>query len=175
MIKKYLNVLMFVVVFAAILSCYFILESKIPKVAYVDIEKVYNEFSMKKELESKLINVQQARKLILDSLKIELNALSQNIKSEKDVANIQNFQFKKQEYLLKEERFNEDNQATTDSYNSQIWKQIKQYVKDYGKQNAYTIISGADETAVVLYGDENVNITETVIKYVNERYAGGDK
>ncbi len=164
------------VLIISISAClYFILNSKVPKLAYVELETMYNAFPMKKELEAKLTNVKQARKNILDSLKIQLNALSLSVKSEKDAEGIRNFQIKKQEFLTKQQNFEQDNQQASQSYSSQIWKQINQYVKDYGKQNGYTLIAGADGSGNLLYADETKNITLEVSKYINERYSGEKK
>ncbi|MCW3071742.1 MAG: hypothetical protein JWO44_1632 [Bacteroidetes bacterium] len=144
-------------------------------IAYVELETVYNNFKMKKELEAKLTNVQQMRKNILDSLKIQLKALSYSIKSEKDEEAIHSYQVKKQEYLAKQQSFEEDNQATTQAYSAQIWKQINQYTKDYGKSNGYTMILGSDGDGNLMYADEQKNITSEISDYIDKRYAGEKK
>jgi outer membrane protein len=144
-------------------------------VVYVELEAVYNGFDMKKELETKLTNVQQARKNILDSLKIQLNALSISIKSPKEVEAIQQFQQKKQQYLAKEQNFGEENQNTTKAFSAQIWKQINQYAKDYGKSHGYTVILGGDGGGTLMYADETKNMTAELTMYINERYSGEKK
>ena len=170
--KKYLN-LVFGIVVIGVLVCFFlIIKSGEHKLGYVEIETVYNEFPLKKELESKLANVQQARKNILDSLKIQLNAISQSIKSEKEVEKLQFFQIKKQEYLLKQQNFEEDNQAAMQSYSEQVWKQINQYVKDYGKENNYIYIFGTDGTGAIMFASDTEDITTEMSTYVNERHKG---
>lgn len=173
--KKYLNLILSAIVIIALVCFWLVIKNHESKFAYVEIETVYNEFPMKKELEGKLTNVQQARKNILDSLKIQLNALSASVKSEKDIEGIRVFQTKKQEYLLKQKNFEDDNQTTTQNYSSQIWKQINQYVKDYGKEKNYTFILGTDGSGALMYGDEKVNITKELSDYVNLRYQGEKK
>lgn len=173
--KKSLILLIAGIVLIGFVASYFAMINNVPKLAYVELETLYNDFPMKKELEAKLTNVQQARKNILDSLKIQLNAMSISIKSEKEVDAIRNFQIKKQEYLAKQENFEHDNQATTQAYSAQIWKQINQYVKDYGKQNSYTLLVGTDGSGTLLYADEKKNITTEVSTYINERYSGEKK
>jgi outer membrane protein len=144
-------------------------------IAFVDLATVYDSYPLKKELEAKLTNVQQARKNILDSLKIELNALSLAVKSEKDYEAIRKFQIKKNEYSLKQQTFEEDNLATTESYSSQIWKQINQYVKDYGKASGYTFILGTDGSGTVMYAEETKDVTTDVSAYINKRFNGEGK
>jgi outer membrane protein len=48
---------------------------------------------------------------------------------------------------------------------------VKDFVKDYGKENGYTFIYGANESGNILYGQEGLNITEEVTKALNEKYA----
>ncbi len=46
-------------------------------------------------------------------------------------------------------------------------KQVKAFVKDYGKENGYTFILGANEAGSVMYGADDKDITEDVIKALN--------
>jgi len=70
--KKNNYILLFLLVIIISLLGYIALShNKKSTVAYVEMETLYNDFVMKKELESKLTNVQQMRKHILDSIKIE--------------------------------------------------------------------------------------------------------
>jgi outer membrane protein len=146
-----------------------------PKIAYIELEAIYNDFQMKKELEGKLENVQQARKTILDSLKIQVSLLSKSIKSDKEKDKIRAFELKRQEYLMKEQNFTQSNQETSQQYTSQIWKQLNQYLREYGSRNEYTYLLGYDGNsggAAVIYGSEPQNVTVDVKKFVNERYKG---
>jgi outer membrane protein len=47
-------------------------------------------------------------------------------------------------------------------------KQVKAFVKDYGKTNGYTFILGSNDAGSVLYGTEASDITETVIEALNK-------
>jgi outer membrane protein len=47
-------------------------------------------------------------------------------------------------------------------------KQVKAFVKDYGKANGYTFILGANEAGSVLYGAESTDLTETILDALNE-------
>lgn len=149
------------------------------KTAYVELGKVYGDFELKKELESKLTNVQQARKNILDSMKVQLeffanNINAMNVAKDKDKVEqqVREFEVKKQQYYETEKNFKEDNDKLTSQYQDQIWKQLNQYIKDYGKENGYLYIYGAGGNGFLMYADETNDITEKVKKYVNEHYKG---
>ena len=47
-------------------------------------------------------------------------------------------------------------------------KQVKAFIKDYGKTNGYTFILGSNEGGSVLYGAEATDITETVLTALNK-------
>lgn len=159
-----------------IVSCYS-LRKPVSQTAYVDIGIIYNEFGLKKELETKYTNVQSTRKRIIDSLGLELTILSnrvkQNLASDLKDSIGQQFTAKQQEYMYRKQAFESDNDAVTEQYSAQIWKQLNQYITDYGKANGYDYIFGGDGSGSLMYAREGLNITDQVKTYVNQRYKGG--
>lgn len=131
------------------------------KTAYVNLATLYEKFPLKKQLESNLMQLQNTRKASLDSLYMQV--------SQSGDENLQG------EYLQKRQYFQEDMARVTDQYDKTIWKQINQYVQDYGKENEYDYIFGADGTGTMMYASEGNDITEEVSEYVNNRFAGEKK
>ena len=146
-------------------------------IAYVNVQKLYNEFYMKKELEAKLTTVQQARKTILDSLELQLKILSNTLENitKKDSEKENRFIAIREEYVMKKKQFDEDNQAMTQQYSEQIMKQLNEYTQEYGKQKGYRYILGAEGSGGIMYASEKLDITKEVIEYVNGRYKGRAK
>lgn len=144
------------------------------KFVWINLNKVHGDFIFKKELESKLIKTEQARKTIIDSLEFELQVLGRQIKSEngKDKNKLAVYETKRQKYFDKKGEFEEDNSMLQQQYNDQILVQINQYMKDFGKQNGYTFIFGADGTGGLMYADEAKDVTEEAITFINEKYKG---
>jgi outer membrane protein len=147
-----------------------------PKTAYVDLGKVYSEFTLKKELEGKLQQVQLTRKSQLDSLELDLNVLVKNIQSNEEKAALLqgDFQVKRQQYALKSQSIDEEASRLTQTYDDQIWKQLNQYIREFGKSNSYQYIFGAEGSGALMYADDSDNITEQMVAYVNNRYKGLD-
>ena len=145
-----------------------------PKTAYVNTIEVYNNFALKNELEEKVIKVQRARQWMLDSLKINLQNLVKEIGNSdvKQNEKINNLEILKHQYFFKKQQFQEDNQLLAEKYTDQIWKQLNQYVKDYGQKENYEYIFGADGQGKLMHADEAKNITEELKQYVNNRYQG---
>ncbi|MFY0482483.1 OmpH family outer membrane protein [Flavobacterium sp. PLA-1-15] len=54
-------------------------------------------------------------------------------------------------------------------------KNVKKFIKDYGKEKGYDYLYGTGETASVLYAKDNYDITNEVIKLLNEKYASSAK
>ncbi len=160
------------IILIAVIGIYFRLNYLIPKTAYIDLNTAYNEFILKKELENKLNNVQQIRKTILDSLKLQLNVLYKQIEinGKKNQDYLEKYNVLKEEYYIKDKQFSEDNQTLTQKYNEQVWNQLNQYIQDYGKNHNYNYIFGGSGNGSLMYANDNNNITKEIVQYVNERY-----
>ena len=146
-----------------------------PKVAFVHVQDVYNEFDYKKELENKFETIKTARIRILDSLEIQINVLAKNIQNSEvnKEMNMQNYQYLVAQYQNKQQVFTEDNQAVSEQYTEQIWNQLNQYIEEFGKENNYDFIHGADGSGSVMHANQGYNITDELKNFVNERYQGG--
>lgn len=145
-----------------------------PKVALIEIQKVYDSFELKKELEKKFKNTQSQRKKIIDSLELDLKLLYSSLNTDggKNVERTETFNLKKNYYLQKKQMNEEDNLALSQQYDKEILTQLNQYVKDYGKLNKYTYIFGTDGNGSIMYANEKEDISDQIILYINERYKG---
>ncbi len=149
------------------------------KFVVVDLAKLYNEFEMKKQLEGQMTNVVDLRQKTLDSLELSLNILSRNLQNMDAKANEEvysnkanEFEVRRQQYLNEQKAIAQNNDAMQQQYNEQIWKQLNQYVEDYGKANNIECIIGGDGSGNVMYSETGLDLTEEVVVYCNERYHG---
>lgn len=62
--------------------------------------------------------------------------------------------------------------AKTDSLNAIIWSRLNPLIQEYGKENKYKMIFGANGTGNLLYSDSSLDISNSLIKYVNKKYNG---
>ncbi len=173
---KKINVALISSVFAVLslgISIYIYISQ--PKVAFVHVQEVYNDFEYKKELEVKFEAVRTSRNRILDSLEIQINVLATNIQNSEvnKELNMQNYQYLLTEYQSKQKTFTEDNQAVSKKYTDQIWNQLNKYIEEFGEINGYDFIHGADGSGTVMYANKKHNITDQLKDFVNERYQGG--
>lgn len=141
------------------------------KIAYVEINSLYDSFAFKKEMENKLVNIKRTRKNILDSMQLQLRVLASSLDPKKEKDKLL-FEATRENYFKREKAFTEDNNALTGEYSASVLKQINQYIQEYGKQHGYTYILGADGNGSIMFADDEKNITEEVLTYLNDRYKG---
>ena len=54
-----------------------------------------------------------------------------------------------------------------------VLNQVNSYIEEYGKENGYKIIFGANGSGTIFYGTEAINITNKVLLNLNKEYNGG--
>src|SRR5687768_9197484 len=150
------SILLIIGLFIIVVGLFYFFNKDIAKSAFIDLDKVYQEFAMKKEMEAKLQQTVSARKKITDSLELNLKLLSSKIEQTKgkDKKLIEVFHERRQEYLIKKKTFDEDNSNLSEQYNDQVIKQMNQYVRDFGKTKKYDFIYGANGNGAIMYADE---------------------
>lgn len=147
------------------------------KVAFVDNSKLVNEYQGKKDLETDLKakvekfnkkrdSISKAFQLEYGEAESKSKSMSQRAAQELAKNLNQKGQFLGQQLQLEEQQLQAESQSKTDT----LLKEIKAFVKDYGKQHQYTYILGANEAGSVMYGDETKDITEELLKALNEKY-----
>lgn len=126
------------------------------KTGYVDIFRLVSEFELQKEYSGEAKKEMDSEKAMIDSMvfleKLKDPAAYENLKNEL-YADL---------YRKAEERNKE--------IEAMIWKRLNPYLVDFGKENGYTYIYGANGTGNVLYADKSQDVTEELIQYVNKRY-----
>lgn len=129
-----------------------------PGQAYVVNQSIFNGFKGTKELNKKLDAVKEEHKQILDSLLIQ-------IEKNDDNERMRFFTERSEAFQMKEQQLSE-------RYTQQIWKQINTYLDEYGAQNEYELIFGANGSGALMYASEVSDITDSVLEYINRRYEG---
>jgi outer membrane protein len=159
---------------AAVATAYYLAERKRTKVVFVDNIRLFNEFSLKKELEVKLNGIKKVREATLDSMQLYLEMKGKQIDETKKIDNtvIQDFEMVKQQFRLKMKQTDEDNAALTKQYDEQIWKQLNEYVKKYAVENSYDFVLGSSGNGNLMHAGETFDVTTAVVEFVNAAYKG---
>ena|ERR1035437_6691899 len=142
------------------------------KIIYVDTGKLVSEFILAKELNKKIDEIVKARKSITDSLYRELKKLTFDVKLEKakDLEKVKRLAALEDEFNYKQQEFDKSNKETSTEYLNKIWSQLNQYVTEYGKKKGCVYILGANGQGNIMFAEENKNVTDDLIQYINERY-----
>ncbi len=139
---------------------------------YVDTLKLYSEFEYTKQTNKELEKIVNARKQITDSLYETVRKKTQELKykksrSDEDMSFLSGLQ---DEYFYKKEQFENENQSTVELYNTKIWNQLNTFIQEYGKENHYQLIFGANAQGTIMYGMETLDKTKEIIDFVNKRF-----
>jgi outer membrane protein len=140
------------------------------KIGYVDLSRVFDQYQKTidydKELEKKGDKKQSEREKKVSEikrLKEELELLSEKGKKEKQdeidrkIKELQDFDLATRTDLKRERA----------RVVREILKEIDKVVQEYGKNKGYFLILN---DRVLLYGDEQFDLTDEIIKILNEKY-----
>jgi outer membrane protein len=100
--------------------------------------------------------------LRIDSLGTELQALGQAPAATRAA--------KEQQLLRYREAIEQQAQRENQRLTQAVLAEINAYLKQYGKQQGYTFILGATESGNIVYAADEADITEAVLKGLNEQY-----
>lgn len=144
------------------------------KIAFVDNNKVVNDYQKKKDFEEKFKikidnfnkkadSMQQAIQVEAQLFQSRAAKMSQSKAEEEYNALVQKKQMQDYQLGNEEKVLQAEGQKEIDT----LVKQVKAFIKDYGKQKGYTFILGSNEAGSVLYGADAQDITEEVLKALN--------
>lgn len=148
------------------------------KIVFVDSVRLFEEYGMKKDLQKKLDIRKASVQKILDSMKIDLKVRYESMvrrKVKDGTPEAIEYMKSEQIYFMKEKEYNEDIETASAEYTSQVWKQLNQYMKEYGDQNSIDFIFGAKGDGNLMHARPSVDVTEDVLKFVNAKYEGDSK
>lgn len=166
------NIIYAVVLLLAFSSC------QKQKIGYVDNGKVINDYQLKKDIEAKYQakdaafqkradSIGQAFQLEAKSFQTQAKSMSPKMQQEKYQALGQKQQTLQKQMQSEQQQIQQEFQTEIDS----IITKVKDFVKDYGKNNGYTYILGtSDAAATVMYGTEENDLTQTILDALNKAY-----
>ncbi len=148
------------------------------KIAYIDNGKVINEYQEKIDIEERFKLKDEAFKKRTDSIgqafQLEAQAfqLKQKKMSQKNAQ--EKYQELGQKQKLLQQQIQFEQQQITSAFQTELDSvivRVKNFVRDYGKDNGYTFILGtSDGAASVLYGKDENNLSQTIIDALNGSY-----
>ncbi len=155
------NVLLLITVFV-LFSFFNRSESNI---VYVDNVTLFNGFNMSKDL-GKINNEKITKqKKKLDSLYTIYSIFKEQKNTEKATA-LEN------QLRSEDQELRKINEYFSNEMSQQVWNRLNQYIKEYGEANQYKIILGTQGNGNIMFAQDGVDITTTVLEYANSKYEG---
>jgi len=139
---------------------------------YVQNDRVFHEFKLTVEYQSKLEKIRQQRAAVLDSTETRIRQEQVKLSKDSPAEELQAYQHKLMEYEAMGKRFEDQNNKLSAQYDAIIWKQLDAYIKEYGDAKGYDIILGTNGTGNVVYASEALDATEELIEFINTKYDG---
>jgi outer membrane protein len=153
------------------------------RIAFVDNVKVFDEYQKKIDLEANIKTQQEAFKVKTDSLNqayqmeaAPLQAKFSNLSPQQQQSNSEILAFSQ-----KWNRVNTEVKAQEQKMQEQFEKDLKELdemveesVADYAKKNNISFVVGKNASGNLVYGTETADITETIIKELNDAYSSKD-
>jgi len=142
------------------------------KIGFVDLSRVFNEYKKTKEydavLEKENTTFQDERNKMIDKIRDAQSKLA--LLKEDEKKKLQDDIDKQKAALLDFSRAKStDLTKKRDEKIREILLEIEKIVSDYSKKEGYTFVLN---DRVLIFGDQQMNITETVVKMLNDNYKG---
>ena len=140
------------------------------KIGYIDLSRSFDEYQKTKDFDKELekkgdMKQGEREKLVQDIRKMreELELMNKSAREKKEtdieakIKSLQEFDQEAKTDLTKER----------DNMVKDILKEMSDVIKEYGQKNGYSIILN---DRVLLYGDPGMELTNEIIKILNEKY-----
>ncbi|UZO81843.1 OmpH family outer membrane protein [Aquimarina sp. ERC-38] len=166
--KKYLGILVLSIFFA---SC----NQSSEKTGYVNNTKIVSEYLEMKAAQDKWTKMNDDLRTELEGKAKEFQQEVQGYQSIMKSMTKANREKKEQELMAKQQNLQREQQVKMQEIQDgskveidSIINKVKDFVKDYGKNNGYTYIFGETEVGNIFYAKDNLDITEEVLTELNK-------
>jgi outer membrane protein len=148
------------------------------KIGFVDNVILINDYQERLDIESALQAKIEVFKLRTDSLRsaFELEIKEAELRARKmSQASIQKLsqELQQKEQLLQQQVQFEQQQIAKESQmlNDSIINKVKSFIQSYGQANNFNFILGSNEAGSVLFGEDSSDLTQEMLKALNEDYS----
>jgi outer membrane protein len=157
-LQKILNVISIIAFLGFGILSYFVYQQS--KIKYVDTIKLVQEFAMTKELEKK-------EEPTIKGFTARIDTISAFIKNTNNKDLKQNLLV---EYDKMQNTFQSYYANSNKEINGKIWERLNKIIPEFGKQNDFCLLIGANGMGTILYGKENKDVTVELIEFANKKY-----
>ena len=147
------------------------------KIGYVDSVKIMDDYQEKIDVDArfqtkaqamtrKRDSISQAFQMELQEFQSKAQSMSQQSAQEQYSQIQQRGQQIGQQLQQEEQQLQQKSQAEMDT----LVRKVKKEIRAYGKANGYTYILGGGDGGSVIYGDDAKDLTDEILKILNDKY-----
>ncbi|MDD2984880.1 OmpH family outer membrane protein [Flavobacterium sp.] len=163
--------------FLALASCEKSADQKVFKTAYVDTSLLMEEYTEAKDIEAKYKTKGEEMGKQLEAEVARFRTEASSFQKNAQTYGPQWAQQKGAELQKKEQELTYAQQAILRQLQEEsgkemdtLVKDVKKFIKDYGKEKGYDYIYGTGDAASVLYAKDEFDVTKEMIKLLNDKY-----
>lgn len=165
-----------------LLLSFVMVSCKQQKLGFVDNSKLINEYQEKIDTDESIKAKVEDFRRVADSLQqaFQLEVKDAEIRARKmsqEALQKLSKELQDKDQMLSQRLQFQQNQITQESRskNDTLVKKVRDFVEDYGKKNGYTFILGSNEAGSVMFGEQNLDLTEAVLEELNAAYKKDDE
>ena len=151
------------------------------KIAYFEMDSIQNSFSMVKEVTSELNQKEQAmmndlarmEKALYDKANEYQNRASAMSATESEMAT-NDMNQRRRSYEMQREKYQQEYQDYSIRRTNEIKQAIQEFLKEYNKSKQFSYII-SNEPGFIYFRDTVYNITDDVVKGLNDKYPAKKK
>ena len=161
----------------SIISCNKTAEVASTKTAYVDTSKLMIEYTEAKDIEAKYKAKSQEMGRELEAEIAKFKAEAGNFQKNAQMNGQAWAQQKGAELQKREQQLQYAEQSIAQQLQQEsgveidsVVSNVKKFIKSYGKEKGYAYIYGTGDAASILYAEDKYDITNELIKLLNDKY-----
>ncbi len=147
------------------------------KTGFIDNSKLINDYQKKKDVEAtfktrieafdkKVESIGQEFQIEAQAFQEKAATMAQKDAQEQYQILGQKQQRLQQQFQAEEQMIQKESQTEIDT----LIKEVRAFVKEYGKKNGFTYILGSNEAGSVIYGEESKDLTAEILAELNKSY-----
>ncbi len=152
------------------------------KTAYVDTSKLLEEYTEAKDIEAKYKTKSDEMGKELENEVARFKYEASNFQKNAQLNGQAWAQQKGAELQKKEQELSYAQQALVRQLQEEsgaemdtLVKNVKKFIKEYGKEKGYDYIYGTGDAVSILYAQDKYDITKEIVKLLNDKYKSGAK
>ena len=157
-------------------------EVKEVKTAYVDTSKLLEEYIEAKDIEAKYKTKSDEMGKELENEVARFKYEASNFQKNAQLNGQAWAQQKGAELQKREQQLSYAQQALVRQLQEEsgtemdtLVKNVKKFIKEYGKEKGYDYIYGTGDAVSILYAQDKYDITKEIVKLLNDKYKSGSK